>query len=306
MKNIKLKSKPLIPITGWTISIALHLALAGVFFIIRPMVIDKHENESAAAVQANKPTETIQKFIDLKVDNSIAAKSALMEAKKISTSFKMGDGALTPTINSPQASTVAIPAKKPGSYSSFCGSVGKADRICYVVDCSGSMMLAFDYVKKQLVDSINGLAPYQYYNVTLFSSGNPLRYPGEKLQRASKNQRINAIDYINNAELTGSKSSIQQGRAFLDAIKNAFDARTDGNMAPELIYIFTDGEFDHQKLKDALLNYYHLHPSGVKINIIACGSKENEPFLKGLASICGGSYTFVTDDQMAKPEVILP
>ena len=64
-----------------------------------------------------------------------------------------------------------------GPPSQFMGTGGNAYCVCYIIDRSGSMVIAFDYVKKEMLRSIQQMQAEQLFHVIFFSAGEPDRGP---------------------------------------------------------------------------------------------------------------------------------
>ncbi|MFQ6049332.1 MAG: hypothetical protein ACE5K7_08210, partial [Phycisphaerae bacterium] len=83
-----------------------------------------------------------------------------------------------------------------GPRSGFFGSGGNAYRICYVIDCSGSMLDSFDYVRRELKNSIRQLVAEQYFHVIFFSAGPPTESPPGRMVRATPEQKKRAFAFL--------------------------------------------------------------------------------------------------------------
>lgn len=183
--------------------------------------------------------------------------------------------------------------------SRFCGLPATGDRICYVVDCSGSMVMAFDYVRREVKRAVAALNPGQYFHVIFFAGGDPIQLMPSQLRRANLHQRNASLDFVDEIQL---KDVVAGGAAWQGVVK-ALDAamavRTTSNQAAQVIYLFTDGEFDHDRVAGFLTRMQQRRPSSFVINVVACGSRDNEPFLRQLASNHQGRFRFLTDEQLA-------
>jgi len=183
---------------------------------------------------------------------------------------------------------------------SFFGSVGSAKRICYVVDCSGSMILAFDYVRSELKRTIGRLSPGQYFHVIFYAGGEPLELPGKKLLRAHSRNRQDALLFIDRVSLASVPTATAAWQGVVNALRSAFAARTPAGRSAELIYLFTDGQFDHKHVERAVRTLQQRRKAPAVISVVACGNRDNERFLSRLARTNGGQYRFVTDEQLAQ------
>ena len=72
----------------------------------------------------------------------------------------------------------------------------------------------------------------------------------------------------------------------------------DGNGA-EVVYLLTDGQYDQQVVKAEVKKLQSQRTRSARINVISCGVRDNEGFLRNLAAMYGGQYRFVSDEQLA-------
>ncbi|GEM_PF-1127829 len=185
--------------------------------------------------------------------------------------------------------------------SSFCGTRGSANRICFVVDCSGSMVIAFDYVRNELKGAIGKLGPGQYFNVIFFAGGNPKQLSPKGMLRAGAASRQKAMSFIASKEvrLTSVSDSTAAWQGVVGALQEAFAAKGFDGSEVQLIYLLTDGEYDHQQVLQAVKRMQDKRKYPAVINVIACGNRDNEEFLRNLAETYNGQYRFVSDEQLA-------
>ncbi|MBN1764208.1 MAG: VWA domain-containing protein [Sedimentisphaerales bacterium] len=184
--------------------------------------------------------------------------------------------------------------------SSFCGTWGHSSRICFVVDCSGSMVIAFDYIRRELKRSINALEPGQYFNVIFFASDNPRQLVFRKLLRANASNRQKGLQFVDTINLTKVSNSREALTGVINAFTEAFAGATFDGEEVNLIYLLTDGEFDHGQVTRILKDMQTQRKEPVTINVIACGVRRNERFLGNLALSYQGQYRFISDEQLAE------
>ncbi len=171
-----------------------------------------------------------------------------------------------------------------GPPSQFMGTGGTAFRVCYVIDRSGSMVIAFDYVKKEMLRSIQELQPEQVFHVIFFNAAEPVESPPGKMVPASDRNKIEAIKFIS--------SMVAAGRTDpRPAFRRAFAL----NPRPHLIYFLTDGAFEPDVVDD--LRKYNADHKTV-INTIAFLERPSEVLLKKIAQENGGTYTFVNPERL--------
>ena len=119
--------------------------------------------------------------------------------------------------------------------SGFFGHVTDERKICYAVDCSGSMHGRFGMVRQELKDSIAGLEADRYFHIIFFLEGDKLlESGGGKLTRATEKAKSAAFDFIDSARPSGQTNA-------KNALKRAMQIRDDSGDGPGMIYFLTDG-----------------------------------------------------------------
>jgi hypothetical protein len=117
----------------------------------------------------------------------------------------------------------------------FFGQKSIVQRICYVVDCSGSMYGSMYLVKDQLKQSILNLNSQQAFCVLFFMKGQQIRTTGNgTLERATaqvKSRALELIESIRPSGLTDAEHALGKAMQLKDA---------HGNGA-EVIYFLSDG-----------------------------------------------------------------
>ena len=84
------------------------------------------------------------------------------------------------------------------------------------------------------------------------------------------------------------------------ALERALTATSSQQRQASLVYLLTDGQYDHDYVEKALGNIQARRVRPARINVISCGIQQNENFLLRLALDYKGSYHFVSDEQMAE------
>jgi hypothetical protein len=114
----------------------------------------------------------------------------------------------------------------------------RANKIVYVVDFSGSIIVAVDDLKRELKRSVGRLAPSQSFDVIIFYSsggGQDEKVRTEsfkpKLQPADRETRLEFFQWIDRKAPMGVTEPLQ-------AVKRAL------SLNPEVIFFFSDGWFD--------------------------------------------------------------
>ena len=184
--------------------------------------------------------------------------------------------------------------------SQFCGTAGTARGICYVVDCSGSMVMALDYVRSELHRAIGRLTPAQYFHVIFYAGGEPIELPPGRLIRASAPNRQRALKFVDRVQLKTVADTSSAAPAVVKALERALTATTLQHLQASLVYLLTDGQYDHAYVEEELGRIQSRRVRPARINVISCGIRQNENFLRRLAMSYQGSYHFVSDEQMAE------
>ncbi len=160
---------------------------------------------------------------------------------------------------------------------SFMKLAGEGYRIVYVIDRSGSMSDAFDFLRSELKESIDGLRLNQSFHVILFHSGPPIEAPPRQLVPAIKANKMRCRQFLDSVVPGGQTDPHPAMRRALD-------------LKPDVIYFLTDGAFDEDLV--ARLRQWN-RAKKVKIYTIGYLYAPGEELLKQIAGENGGSYRFV-------------
>lgn len=181
----------------------------------------------------------------------------------------------------------------------FTAVEGAERKVCYLVDCSGSMKGLFSGVKKSLGSSIASLEADQYFNVILFGNGRIDEFAQTRLVRATPEAKTRALAFIERARPSGSTNAIE-------ALRRSLELRDELGLPPAVVYLLTDGfelagsdmrEFDRKAA--ALLT--RIAPS-TKINTVGFRPlPEDMRMLETIAARTGGS-PFVVAQEKAEGE----
>jgi hypothetical protein len=114
----------------------------------------------------------------------------------------------------------------------------RADRVVYVVDFSGSIIVAVDYLKRELKRSVGRLVPGQMFNVIIFYSegtGGQERFKSEsfaaQFQPATETARRAFFSWLDEQAPRGGTEPLQ-------SMKRAL------SFGPDVVFLFSDGYFD--------------------------------------------------------------
>ena len=171
----------------------------------------------------------------------------------------------------------------------FFGQKSIVQRICYVVDCSGSMYGQMYRVKEQLKQSILKLDSQQAFCVLFFMDGRQLLMTGSgRLESATARSKSQALELVDKVKPAGSTDAIH-------ALECAVRLRDAGGHYPEIIYFLTDGfDFDESGSQLFLQGIDGLRksfaPSAVLHTIGFWPQNHDRKMLETLARNTGGDY----------------
>ena len=180
--------------------------------------------------------------------------------------------------------------------SSFCGTrTTAAKKICFIVDHSGSMVIAFEYVRKELLKAIKHLSPAQSFHIIFFADSQPMPLPNGHLRRATVDNRKQSAHFVSQVK-TGTFRGLneQPWQGLAKAVELAIMPNDNSIAKPDLIYILTDGEFNHEKLSQSISEVQRKLLNKVAINVISCGNVVHNRSLSKLANNNQGRFHFVT------------
>ncbi len=175
----------------------------------------------------------------------------------------------------------------------FFGSTAQGRRICYVVDCSGSMQGLWQRVRGELFESIGQLQPDQYFCVIVFGAGSVLGSSSGKMVRATEQAKKDACSFIGSLRPTGTTNA-------LAAIQQAVKIRDETGVGPSLVYFLTDGfelsEQDSSRFAHQVMTMLRSFSPKTKINTIGFWPAEQDrKLLETMARESGGEFVVVGD-----------
>jgi uncharacterized protein with von Willebrand factor type A (vWA) domain len=170
----------------------------------------------------------------------------------------------------------------------FFGNPVSQKKLCFVVDCSGSMQGTFEKVKSELKKSIAGLEPDCYFQIILFGNGRLNNFSRTGLIRASNPVKQQALDFVSRAEPSGITNATE-------AITAAMKTTDPAKKSPDTIYFLTDGfnltENDNNNLLMSLLALRGEYCPKTIINTIGFWPKpKDKVILIQLAEMTGGKF----------------
>ncbi len=174
----------------------------------------------------------------------------------------------------------------------FFGSRTEQRKVCYLVDCSGSMRGTFVQVRKKLKESIGNLQPDQYFYIIFFGGGRLFEF-GDNLLRATSKTKSSAYDFIDSIRPAGQTNA-------LAALERAVQIRDGGGVAPSLVYFLTDGfeltTEDVQRFSQKIANLLKRFAPRTRINTIGFWPQSDDrKMLEAIAKQSGGEFVLITD-----------
>jgi hypothetical protein len=174
----------------------------------------------------------------------------------------------------------------------FFGSSTYERKVCYLVDCSGSMRGVFGQVRAKLTESIAQMQPDQFFCIIFFGGGRLIEFGNGCLVRATEQAKSAAFELIDSVEPAGQTD-------VLAALERAVQARDRGGAAPALIYFLTDGfeltTESRQRFLQTAANLLARFAPGTSINTIGyCSLREDRKILSVIAEQTGGEFVFIS------------
>ncbi|MFC1675766.1 hypothetical protein ACFL3G_01730 [Planctomycetota bacterium] len=171
----------------------------------------------------------------------------------------------------------------------FFGSWTDERKICYVVDCSGSMKGLFTRVRKKLKASIASLEPDQYFYIIFFGSGKMFESGKGSLIRATVRSKAAAYNFTDKVKPAG------QGDA-ITAMERAMRVRDNSGQGAGIIYFLTDG-FELTNQSQRIAKLFKGPSSATKINTIGFWpQRQDRTMLESIAKRSGGKFRLIHDN----------
>jgi biopolymer transport protein ExbD len=173
----------------------------------------------------------------------------------------------------------------PGNSKGFFGVGGGENgprKIVYVIDRSGSMTDSIDFVKYELKRSVSDLTEKDEFHVIFYTSGPPVEMPARRLVLATDRNKQLLFEFVDNIVASGETDPSR-------SLERAFACQ------PAVIYILTDGEFDHS-VADLIKR---LNPDKkVTVHTIAFLWRMEGNILQQIAADNGGQYKYVSEKDL--------
>jgi hypothetical protein len=175
----------------------------------------------------------------------------------------------------------------------FFGSFTDQRKICYVVDCSGSMRGVFGQVRSKLKESIRQLQADQYFCIIFFGSERLFEFADGRLVRATPKARVAAYDFTDRIRPAGRTNA-------LAALERALQIRDGGGFCCSTVYFLTDGfelagEAEYGFAERAVRLQRRFAPTARIHTIGFWPQSTDRAVLEAMARQTGGESVFVCD-----------
>lgn len=176
----------------------------------------------------------------------------------------------------------------------FFGSFTDRRKVCFLVDCSGSMHGVFRRVQIKLKESIGDLQPDQYFYIIFFGGGRLFETGGGKLVRAGEESKTAAYEFVDSVRPAGRTNA-------LSALKRALQISDEAGAGTSVIYFLTDGfeltNKDAEEFSGKVADLRKIFAPTTKINTIGFWPQLNDRrMLESIAKQSGGECVVVGDD----------
>jgi hypothetical protein len=158
-------------------------------------------------------------------------------------------------------------------------------RIVFVLGGSGNMLDSIDCAKYALKSAIGALNEENQFHIIFKSPGPPREMPARRLVNASEQNKQLAMEFIDSTLLTGETDQLK-------AIERAFAV-----VGSDTIFLLMDDEYDCS-VADFVKRLNR--EKKVKVNSIQFLYRNGEEILKQIAADSGGTYKFVSEQDLAK------
>ncbi len=194
-----------------------------------------------------------------------------------------------PESDSPQVSESIVDPQPEPDEVEFFGQKSIVQRVCYVVDCSGSMYGRMYLVKDQLKRSILKLNSRQGFSVVFFMEGQKiLTSGGDTLAPATAGAKSAALELIESVRPSGSTDAGH-------ALERAMQLKDSSGKGAEVVYFLTDGfDLDSASSRAFVEKVNRLRsthaPAAVLHTIGFAPQPQDRQMLKHLAQNTGGTF----------------
>lgn len=284
-------------------SIAVHLIVLTAFGFVRFSQSEVHVAQKPAPTakvsRVKKLTPSAPLIPKPKVKRSVKDLSVEKKARLLPKSpvFGPAKSRLRDGQNLPKPSDLRNGLAVPGTDDfaheiEFFGSFTDERKVCYLVDCSGSMRGLFGQVRAKLAESIGQMQPDQYFCIIFFGGNELIEFGNGRLVRATEQAKSAAYEFVDSVRPAGQTNAMK-------ALERAVQVRDSSGVGPAVIYFLTDG-FElategEQRFSQSVANLLARFALSTRINTIGfCPLEEDRKALKIIAEQSGGEFVFVS------------
>jgi len=233
---------------AWTASIGVHLIVLTAFGVVRFSRSQAPQERTAPTAQVSRIKRLMQAAPVIpkpKVKRTVRKYPVRTSHKPFSASQILDTAPPTSDDSATSANSTAShdTFSPPGAWESppirpnkikFFSSTSSQRKVCYLVDCSGSMQGIFARVRKELKQSIGGLQLDQFFYIIFFGADKLFESGDGRMFRATAKQKSAAYDFIDSIRPAGKTNA-------LTALERGLQIRDGSGAAPSVIYFLTDG-----------------------------------------------------------------
>ncbi len=316
---VQVRRKGSITFWAWIISAAIHLIVLGLLAIIQFSPSRAEKMRSAvptakiqqagrilhSAPQGPKPKIKAPEFegFESKAGQQISSsQTSASSVEPIFTQSKNGNVDFNDFPGTLVSEKSFIPLSNSifSHESDFFTSRTSHRKLCYLVDCSGSMSGMFGWVQQQLKQSIESLEQDRYFCIIFFGNDKIFRFGDGKLVRASNKTKQAAVEFINSVQPAGKADAFS-------ALKAAIQTRDATGSPPSLVYFLTDGfelaDENSDLSEQQITGYLKDYAPSVQFNTIGFWPQEQDRrLLEAIAKESGGRFFLITDEYKKNSE----
>lgn len=286
-------------IWAWGVSIVLHVVILCIFGVVRFSRADEQRQYSKAPAARIASIKHLTQAAPLMPKPSISKSPAVIARNRYAETAEQSlpldriFSPAKPVLEDWQPSTTAenglLPAA--GEFSGsieFFASIDRQRKVCYLVDCSGSMQGIFSQVRRKLKESIKALQADQYFYVIFFGDSKLYEIGSGEMLRASPKAKDEAIAFVDKMRPAGLTNAMA-------ALERAVRIRDNKGRSPSLAYFLTDGfelaNEDAAAFGQRIEKLLEKYAPTMKINTIAfLPQPADRKMLESIARKTGGTF----------------
>jgi hypothetical protein len=307
LKELPIGRRGSVAFWAWIGSIAVHLVVLTVFGFIKFSQPKNHLQElpipTAKVSRVKKlieaspiiPKPKIKKPLREEPAGSVNTPSVKLSTERIVESAKLENQdseSLAKPSGSGSFDTLSDSKVLPKKIEFF-GSSTESRKVCFLVDCSGSMQDVFRPVQKKVKESIGDLQADQYFYIIFFGGDRLFETGDGRLVRAREESKSRAYEFIDSIRPAGRTNA-------LAALERAVQIRDEAGAGPSVIYFLTDGfELTNDGAQEFSRKVSELRKRfapTVRINTIGFWPQlSDRRMLEVIAEQSGGECVFIND-----------